>query len=193
MPIVLKPFRKAVAISDETLSSLPEEVRDAVKNEKSDRKRMKVLLQFLYGKLRSYWKVAETLGLSPITTYYWMLTLGVPVRERETPKRRRLAKLKNIDDFEKVRMWTIIYCDGAIQRCGRRLKVQIGTPGPWLLHMFSEIFKPHAEVKVNSRIDSYGSPKWEAGCYLPCEGCSWLLKKDLQSYGEIFSRRCWQY
>lgn len=178
MPITLKPWRKEVVIGDELLSKLPDKVKQTVLNEsRDDKERMKTLLQYLYEAIGNYERVAGILGLPLQTTYDWMLRLGINVKEDEYAKRRRLAKIKSTTKERKVVMWVLAHSDGNATQCSRQVLVQLGTPDPWLLSLFVETFKHHAEVRIRPRMKSNGRLDWRAWCCLPIEGYSWLLDK----------------
>ncbi len=179
MPAELKPWRRKVVISDEILEKLPKEVVQALRDSSlSDKEKLRALLQHLYEVFRSYIAVAALIGVPAATVYNWMIRLNVDIREYEACKERRLAKIKKVAPKEMAKMWFFAHSDGCAIAMGRQVYVQVRTPDPWLIHLFTELFGRHVDIKVKPVIDFDGGSNWHAWCYLPIEGYSWILSDE---------------
>ena len=176
MPVELKPWQRKIVISDETLKELPEEVRRETLNDaKTDREKLKQLLQYLYERYKNYRRVALILGLPHATIYYWMLRLGIPVRELPACKSRRLAKVKEVTDEQKVQMWVFAQTDSSVIQYGRVLRVSLSSPNPYLIQYFKEVFETVGDVRVRPGMNGIDY-EWFATVYLPMEGYQWLTQ-----------------
>ena len=179
MPMELKPWRRKVVIGDEVLEKLPKEVTQALRDSTlSDKEKLRALLQHLYKALRNHKAIAALIGVPAITVYNWMIRLNIDVKEHKGFKERRLTKVKDVTPEEAAKMWVLTHSDGNVTVSGRQVLAQIGTPDPWLIHYFKEVFGKHAEVKVKPHISSNGRPEWHAWCFLPIEGYSWILSSE---------------
>jgi len=172
---MLNPWRRKIILNDGLLNSLPKEVVEVLQgSSKSDKEKLKVLLQHLYDKAGSHYRVAEIIGVPPSTVFSWMMRLKVNIQEKQKTRQRRLAKVKEASALEKAIMWMLTYSDGCVRRAGRHVEVRICTPDPWLVHLFTKTFSTHADVKVSPSITT-SRLYWTARCVLPIEGYSWLL------------------
>ncbi|RLF13523.1 MAG: hypothetical protein DRJ97_07895 [Thermoprotei archaeon] len=162
MPVILKPWRKAVEVPDELIELLPEIVHQG-----DDRETFRRLVAYAYSFIPRK-RLAAFLGIPEPTLKTWLKKLNIKLPRHRT---WRDFKLPATDAVTKAIMWTFAHTDGSIKVRQHSVRIELGSPDPWLHHFFEEVFQPYAEVSKRPR-----GKVWTSVTYLPLEWYRWLLE-----------------